>query len=58
MVRKKGQLKRSNIFRNFIVAFSISMFILLIKSSDLYKGVFKSFSLEYFLGTHLDHINS
>ena len=48
MVRKKGQLKCSNIFRNFIVAFNISLFVLQKKSSDLYKGIFKSFSIEYF----------
>ena len=44
--QNRGPLKRSDIFRNLIVAFSISLFILQSKSSDPYKRIFKSFSLE------------
>ena len=44
--QKRGPLKRSDIFRNLIVAFSISLFILQLKSSGPYKTIFKSFSLE------------
>ena len=42
----KNGKKRSDIFRNLIVAFSISLFLLQLKSSDPYKGIFKSFSSE------------
>ena len=55
--QKRGPLKRSDIFRNLIVAFSISLFILQLKSSDPYKRIFKSFSLEYFLGMDLGYIH-
>ena len=41
-----GTLKRSDNFRNLILAFTISFFILQIKSSDPYKRIFKSFSLK------------
>ena len=43
---KKGPLKRLDIFREIVVAFSISMFMLILKPFDLYQRVFKSFSLE------------
>ena len=41
--QKRGPLKRSDIFGNLIVAFSISLLILQLKSSDPYKRIFKSF---------------
>ena len=44
--QKRGPAERSDIFRNLIVAFSISLFILQLKSSDPYERIFKSFSLE------------
>ena len=46
--QKRGTLKRSVIFRNLIVAFSIFLYILQLKCSDPYEIIFKSFSLEYF----------
>ena len=45
---KKGANENSDIFRNLIVAFSISLFTLQLKSSDPYKRIFKSFSSDYF----------
>ena len=39
--QKRRPLKCSDIFRNLIVAFSISLFILQLKSSDSYKRIFK-----------------
>ena len=56
--QNSGPLKRSDFIRNLIVAFSISSFILQLKSSDLYKRKFKSFSLEYFLGKDLGYVRS
>ena len=44
--QKRGPLKRSDIFRNLIVPFSISLFMLQLKFPDAYKRIFKSFSLE------------
>ena len=44
--QKRGPLKYSDIFRNLVVAFSISLFILQLNSSDPYKRIFKIFSLE------------
>ena len=44
--QKRGPLKRSDIFRNLTVPFSISLFILQLKSPDPYKKIFNSFSLE------------
>ena len=44
--QKRGPLKRSDIFRNLIVAFTISLFILQLKPSDPYNRIFKSFLLE------------
>ena len=44
--QKRGPLKRSDIFKNLVVAIGISLFILQLKFSDPYKGIFKSFSLE------------
>ena len=41
---KKGPLKRSDYLRNLIVAFSISLFILQIKSFNPGKIIFKIFS--------------
>ena len=41
--QKRGPLKGSDISRNSIVAFSISLFILQLKSSDAYTRIFKSF---------------
>ena len=37
--QKRGLLKRSGIFRNLIVAFSISLLLLELKSSDPYKRI-------------------
>ena len=41
--QKRGPLKRSDIFRNLIVAFSISLFILQLKSPDPLKECLKAF---------------
>ena len=46
--QKREPIKKSDIFRNLTVAFSISLFILQLKSSDPYKRIFKSFSSDYF----------
>ena len=43
--QKRGPLRRSDLFKNLIVAFSISLFKFQLKSSDPYKRTFKSFSL-------------
>ena len=49
-ISKNGQktepLKSSDFSRSSIVAFSIFLFILHLKSSDPYKKIFKSLSLE------------
>ena len=44
--QKRGPLKHSGIFRYLFVAFSTSLFKLQLKSSDPYKRIFKSFTLE------------
>ena len=45
-IQKKRPLKRSDFLRNLAAAFSISLFVLQLKTSDPCKRVFKSFSLE------------
>ena len=55
--QKRGPLKRSDIFGNLIVAFSISLLILQLKSSDPYKRIFKSFYQNNFLGMDFGYIH-
>ena len=44
--QKRKPLKRSDLFKNLIVVFSIVLYMLQLKSSGPYERIFKSFSLE------------